>query len=58
MQSTQCLTCRHYATGMTCAAYQEKIPELIATGEHDHRQPFDGDGGLRYERAEGVEDLD
>jgi hypothetical protein len=52
VQSTQCLECRHYQGSWTCEAYQEEgaIPDEIGTGLHDHRKPFPGDHGVRWER--------
>lgn len=47
--SEQCLTCRHYLGSGACVAFWDGIPEEIFTGEHDHRQPFPGDGGYRWE---------
>lgn len=35
--------------GPTCDAFPEGIPGTVWTGEVDHRQPVDGDGGLRWE---------
>lgn len=49
-----CMTCRHFrlgAAGRTCDAFEEAIPLPIWTGEHDHRTPYAGDGGIRYERG-------
>lgn len=50
MQSDQCITCEHYRGQWTCAAFPKKIPAEIASGEHDHREPFKGDGGIRWEK--------
>ena len=50
-----CLTCRHFhdaddeATSLTCDAFPDGIPEAVLTGEHDHRDPYPGDRGVRYE---------
>ena len=47
--SNQCLECLHYQGLGTCEAYPERIPEAIITGEHDHREPYPGDNGVRFE---------
>jgi hypothetical protein len=33
----------------TCAAYPRGIPAAIVANEADHREPYEGDGGLRFE---------
>jgi hypothetical protein len=48
-----CVFCRHYHVGGSaghpdCAAFAE-IPDVIFRGELDHREPFPGDGGIRFE---------
>lgn len=53
MESTQCLWCKHKWSGvLQCDAFPDGIPPEIVTGLHDHRQAFDGDGGIRYEPAD------
>jgi len=63
--SPQCLNCAHYrgadfdekrtSSGtmllawLACDAFPRGIPEEIRTGQHDHRLPFKGDRGVRYE---------
>jgi hypothetical protein len=49
MQSTQCLECKHYAGALTCTAFPGGIPEDIVTGRFDHREPYAGDNGIRFE---------
>ena len=62
-----CMTCRHLhrdddATAFTCAAFPDGIPQPIVHSEHDHREPYPGDHGIRYaplptrrdERQEGT----
>ena len=48
-QSAQCLECSHYQGFSRCDAFPEKIPSEIFTGLHDHREPFPGDNGIRWE---------
>ncbi|HMO03908.1 MAG TPA: hypothetical protein PKC67_02525 [Kiritimatiellia bacterium] len=49
----RCLTCKHYigATGQefVCKAFPNGIPDAIIDGEFDHTQPYEGDGGIRFE---------
>lgn len=47
--SEQCATCKHWTQNVQCLAFPELIPEAIRTGKHDHREPFEGDQGIRYE---------
>lgn len=57
MQTTlQCAECKHFhrppAEGefvYTCAAFPAGIPAQILAAQHDHRKPFPGDGGIRFE---------
>jgi len=47
---SQCVWCRHRSDGgRSCRAYPDGIPEAITTNRHDHRDPFDGDDGVRFE---------
>jgi len=58
----QCLTCKHYVSPFdredegarsdeptqVCAAYPAGIPDEIWTNKVDHREPFEGDNGIRW----------
>ena len=44
-----CDTCRHRRDVATCDAFPSGIPIAILVGEADHRRPYPGDGGIRYE---------
>jgi len=52
MQSVQCLECKHYTGVKQCNAYPLEIPQVIYTGEHDHRKQYPGDNGIRFEPLE------
>lgn len=51
----QCYNCKHafpYDKGsglLRCAAFPDGIPREIERNKHDHRQPYPGDNGIRFE---------
>lgn len=49
-----CLVCRHFdrtAPGPSfgCVAYPSGIPDAIFESRVDHREPYEGDRGIRFE---------
>jgi hypothetical protein len=47
---SQCAHCKHKSEdGEACAAFPEGIPDEILLNQHDHRDPFPGDHGIRFE---------
>lgn len=52
LKLSQCVFCVHEG-GASCAAFPGGIPMEILTNEFDHRQPYPGDGGIRFEPREG-----
>lgn len=50
----QCAYCRHFRredrTGNFCTAFPDPpgIPQAIIRNEHDHREPYPGDHGVRF----------
>ena len=51
--SDQCVTCKNYTMLGECLAFPDGITEPIMLGEFDHRKPYDGDNGIRWENARG-----
>jgi hypothetical protein len=44
-----CSLCKHKRTGLTCDAYPVRIPRAIRTMQVDHREGYEGDGGITFE---------
>lgn len=54
-----CWPCRHYRPSEfwsedgwpvdACAAFPDRIPSIITVGGFDHREPYPGDNGIRFE---------
>lgn len=49
---SQCMLCVHAQPGMTCVAFPYGIPSQVADNTLDHREPVEGDQGVRFERNE------
>lgn len=55
LPEVQCANCKHFYRqrfdGNFCDAFPDGdgIPEQIVSGEHDHREPFPGDHGIRFD---------
>ena len=62
-----CLSCKHFiesfptppgeeATWMRCLAF-DRIPAEIVNNQFDHRKPYPGDRGIRFEPQEDTPEL-
>ena len=51
LYSPTCFSCLHWHLNeeRTCNAFPRGIPEVIWVGENDHKAPFIGDRGIRFE---------
>ena len=48
----QCDACKHSYNNGTCMAFPQRIPLAILVYDFDHRKPFPGDHGIRFEAKE------
>lgn len=52
MPGAACHSCGNYIGGGKCLAFRAGIPHPILAGSNRHREPFPGDGGIRYQPAD------
>lgn len=56
-----CWDCKHFEgydpdkDASVCAAFPDGIPRPIIDGEIEHREPFPGDRGIRFEPVQDAE---
>lgn len=59
-RQSQCGACTRWRPGLlndgvqTCSAFPDRIPDEIWANEIDHRQPVEGDHGLRWLSKDGA----
>lgn len=54
---TQCVLCKnreHTENPQGCKAFPDGIPQVIIDNKADHRLPFEGDHGIRFEPRQEV----
>lgn len=45
---SQCGLCGRFRGGNLCSSFPDGIPPAVQWNEHDHREPFPGDGGAVF----------
>jgi hypothetical protein len=50
MAAPQCIKCSRYSGDHTCEAFPCGIPDEIFLGAYDHRRPYPGDDGIRFDK--------
>jgi hypothetical protein len=56
---SQCFECKHRLpqTRLACKAFPNGVPREIFLSDHNHREPFVGDNGYRFEMTEETKAL-
>lgn len=58
----QCERCKYFHGDISkahCDAFRERfIPDAILLGNHDHREPYPGDNGIRFEPIDAEADTE
>jgi len=53
----QCYECENFdhlnPEKAKCSAFPKGIPQAIFNNSHDHREPFEGDNGIRFQEIKG-----
>ena len=50
MFSVQCSLCKNKNKNRVgCSAFPDRIPWVVLNGLRDHREPYKGDKGIRFE---------
>ncbi len=44
-----CMLCSRNRGGIACDAFPDRIPDAILQSRYDHRRPYKGDHGVRFE---------
>ncbi len=56
MELSQCVHCTHAdPNDGKCTAFPDGIPMPILRNRADHREPYEGDHGVRFEPVEGYQ---
>lgn len=46
---SQCGDCAHFYADGICDAFPDAIPVKLVLNQHDHRHPYPGDNGIRWQ---------
>jgi len=54
MAAPLCIKCSRLGLNHTCEAFPSGIPDEIFLGAFDHRMPYVGDNGIRFQNQDGT----